>query len=137
MLDDRLVVGSIIFEHVTDTIPPKEKYYIVVGTSSDQLLLGTVYINSTINPQVFHTQRLRDLHIPISPSDNPFLSHDSFVDCSRINEKPVEKVTACLDSGNNKYGYYGGLDPRSLHEVLSTLQNAPTIKKAIKDKYLR
>ena len=29
--DDKLGVGSVIFEYVTTTNPPKDKYYVVVG----------------------------------------------------------------------------------------------------------
>ena len=85
--DDRLQVGSVIFEYVTTTTPPKEKYYIVVGFSEDKVALGTVFINSEVNPNVFRNERLRNLHIPFPQSENPFLKWNSFINCSDIQER--------------------------------------------------
>jgi hypothetical protein len=42
LIDDRLAIGSIIFEFVYDTIPPKEKYYLIIGITGDKIALGTV-----------------------------------------------------------------------------------------------
>lgn len=46
MTDDRVSVGAVIFDFITTTKPPKDKYFVVVGFSDEKIALGTVYINS-------------------------------------------------------------------------------------------
>ena len=74
---ENLKVGSIFrtFEH--NTIPPKIKRFIVVGQSLNAMIFATVYINSEVNPNLFSTQELKALHMPISADGRGYLSHDS------------------------------------------------------------
>jgi len=132
--DDRLQVGSIIFEHVTTTNPPKDKYYIIIGFSSDMVALGTVYINSDINPNIFRNERMRALHIPLSIADNPFLKWDSHIDCSNIHERSTSDVQSCVTSGGN-YGYCASLSDNTLKRVITTLDNSFTISSAAKKRF--
>ncbi len=129
--DDRLQVGSIIFEYVTNTTPHKEKYYIVIGFSDDKVALGTVFINSEINPNIFRNEKQRKLHIPFSQNDNPFLKWDSYIDCSNIHVRPIQQVQECIAKGGN-YGYIATLSISTLQEVISTLDSAFTISPAMK-----
>ncbi len=133
--DDRLNVGSIIFEYVTTTNPPKNKYYVVVGITDDHIALGTVYINSEVNPNLFRAERLKKLHIPVLASDNPFLKWDSFIDCSQIQERLTSDVYDCITSGDPKYGYIANLTVDTLQTVIATLDSALTIAPIIKKKY--
>ena len=135
LTDDRLSIGSIIFEFVTDTHPPKDKYYIIIGFTNDKIALGTVFVNSVINPNLFRTQYLRDLHIPLLQSEYPFLKYDSFIDCSNIQERPYANVRECINGINNKYGYIGSVDLLKMDEILKTLDNAHTIPVNIKRKF--
>lgn len=134
-IDDRLAVGSVLFEFVTATIPPKNKYYIVVGISENEVALGTVYINSEINPNIFNTPQLRGYHIPISAEEYPFLKYDSFIDCSHIEERSVSDVLQCLNNDNKRYGYYASISAIELDTVLQTLDNAHTIAPVVKKKF--
>ncbi len=60
--EKNLKVGSVIRALVTDTNPPKTKRFILIGISADKLAVGTLYLNTEINPNVFSTQELRKLH---------------------------------------------------------------------------
>lgn len=75
-----LKAGCVIKCFVNDTNPPKEKRFIVMGVSYDKIALGTVYINTHINPNVFPTEELKQLHIPLESDNRDYLDHDSFVD---------------------------------------------------------
>ena len=134
-MDDRLEVGSVIFEIVYDTRPPKEKYYIITGFTADSVLLSTVYINSVINPNLFPTQALKDLHVLITESDNPFLRYDSYVDCSFLHEKQTANVLAAVTSGDSKFGYVATVASKCLADILATIKSAPTIPAILKKKY--
>jgi hypothetical protein len=135
VVDDRLSVGSVIFEYVTTTKPPKDKYYVVVGISDDKIALGTVYINSEINPNLFTNTNLKKLHISLSATDNPFLKRDSFIDCSSINERLIADVQSCITSGDTKYGYVSHLPTDTMQTVNTTLDDAFTISPITKKKY--
>ena len=98
-------------------------------------MLGTVYINTDINPNIFNTQELVDLHIPISVAQNPVLKYDSHVDCSQIIERKKELVYNIINSGDNKFGYVGNISPKDLGNIRNKLIHAPTIAPIIKKKY--
>jgi len=132
--DDRLQIGSVIFEYITTTNPPKNKYYVVVGFSEDKVALGTVYINSEINPNIFRNERMRMLHIPLSSADNPFLKWDSHIDCSNIQERAAQDVPACIATGGD-YGFCASLSEQTMNAVLTTLNNSFTIPAHVKKKF--
>ena len=135
LFDDRLDVGCVIYEGVEDTTPPKNKYYIIVSRTADTLLLGTVYINTEINTNVFHNKKLQSLHVLIRAENNPFLDYDSFVDCSYIHEKRADRVLQLLESDNKKYGYYGNIFSADLSEIVGKIKTAHTISTYFKKKY--
>ena len=62
----------------------RNKYFIVLGKTSDGALIGFVVINSHINENL--SVPLQRQHRPISVSKYPFLKQDRFVDCSRLKE---------------------------------------------------
>jgi hypothetical protein len=132
---DYLAAGSIIFEFVYTTTPPKPKYYIIIGISEDKVALGTVFINSEINKHIFPTQKLKELHVLMPKEDNPFLDHDSYIDCSDIKERLCTDVVACMEAQDGKYGYTANLDPATHASVNEVLKNAPTISPYKKKKY--
>ncbi|HOX82232.1 MAG TPA: hypothetical protein PLJ60_05435 [Chryseolinea sp.] len=91
-----LKVGSVLRALVTDTTPPKIKRFIVIGLSADKLALGTIYINTEINPNVFQSAELKNLHIKLEAAGREYLDHDSFVDCSKIFEKEYDTILKML-----------------------------------------
>jgi hypothetical protein len=89
--------GVVIRTHVTDTHPPKIKFFVVLGATKDKIVFGFLLINSQINPHIFRDPQIRSWHIPIKAADYGFLSHDSFVDCTQFFEKDclslLEKIS--------------------------------------------
>ena len=132
--DDRLQVGSVIFEHVKNTNPPKDKYYVIIGFSNDKVALGTVFINSEINPNIFRNERMRDLHVFLPSSENPFLKWDSYIDFSDIQERFTADVEACITNGG-EHGYVATLSTDTMAHILTKLDNAFTIAVNKKIKY--
>ena len=60
--EKNLKVGSVIRALVKDTNPPKTKRFILLGISADKLAVATLYVNTEINPNIFSTEELRNLH---------------------------------------------------------------------------
>jgi len=82
-----LQVGTVI-----DILDPlsfhdKHKYSIIVGISDDSFFLGTVYINSEINPSAINSPELAALQYPIYREKYGFLLVTSYVDCSDMKDR--------------------------------------------------
>jgi hypothetical protein len=118
-------IGSVIRVFVKDTTPPKVKYFIVIGFSDDKVLLGTVFINSAINQNVFNTEYLNGLNIPLDAQVYDFIDHNSFVDCSDIRERSVVEIKNLLS--NDPECSKGVVSEETMKIILSTLANATTI----------
>lgn len=126
-------VGSVIRVFVRDTTPPKIKRFIVIGFSNDKVLLGTVFINSEINQNVFNTEYLKGLNIPLDAQIYDFIDHDSFVDCSNIRERSVVEIKHLLS--NDIECSKGVVSKETMKTILATLANASTIPPNKKKKF--
>lgn len=135
LLDDRLSLGSVIYEYVYDTHPPKQKFYVIIGIADDKIALGTVYINSDINTYFLSKPELLSLQIPIYASDYPFLKWDSFINCTDIQERLVTDVAACINSGTGRNGYCSTIAPKDMDAILAALDNSRLIPLITKKKY--
>jgi len=125
--------GSIIRVFVRDTRPPKIKRFIVVGFSQDKVLLGTVFINSEINPKIFTTEELRSLHISIDAANNDFIDHDSFIDCSSIIERSYDEIKQLLSKDTECLK--GIVSETTMKVISETISNAKTISAKQKRKF--
>jgi len=132
--DDRLQIGSVFKTMVYDTNKPKEKYFVVVAESIDSISLASVYINSEINPNLFRTAKLKELHIPISKQDCTFLKWDSFVDCSQLHEKNKIQLSTLLNELNIS-PYMGTMPIEIFNRILNKLIHTNTIPILTKKRY--
>lgn len=87
-----LVPGCVIKAFVKDTTPPKVKYYIVLGNINSGLLLASFYINSHMNGTIMRNPILSDLQHLIRKENHDFLTYDSYVDCSKLNQHDYNEV---------------------------------------------
>ncbi|MCW5910350.1 MAG: hypothetical protein KIT62_04710 [Cyclobacteriaceae bacterium] len=126
-------IGSVIKTFVTDTTPPKIKRFVILGISVDKLAIGTLYINSAINPNLFPTPELKNLHLKLEKQSRDYLDHDSFLDCSKIYEKEYEDLLAVLQ--NDTSCLIGQLSSDDLILVKRTVKEARTIPLRTKKKF--
>jgi len=125
--------GSVIRCFVRDTNPPKEKRFIILAFSYDKITLGTLYINSEINPNLFNTEELKKLHLLFSAKDREYLHHDSFVDCSEIYQKPVTEILKVLEE--HPKSLIGEVNVEDFKKIRTTIKSAKTISIATKKKF--
>jgi hypothetical protein len=126
-------IGSVIRVFVKDTTPPKVKYFIVIGFSDDKVLLGTVFINSAINQNIFNTEYLKGLNIPLDAHIYNFIDHNSFVDCSDIKERSFVEIKQLLS--NDPECSKGVVSEETMKIISTTLANASTISLSKKRKF--
>ncbi|WP_144051755.1 hypothetical protein [Fibrisoma limi] len=128
-----LKIGTILRVPVTDVPGRDFKFYVVVGYSNDKIALGVLYINSVINPNVFPTEELRRLHVPIKLDHRKLVDKDCYIDCSKIYEKEAEHINDLVIS-NPEY-VRGQLDERETGTILSTIYSAKTISRIYKRRF--
>ena len=60
----------------------RNKFFVVLGFDEQGNVYGGIVFNSKINQNL--PTSIKDYHMPISAKDYPFLSHDSFLNCTKI-----------------------------------------------------
>ncbi len=99
-----LQIGTIIDIRDTESFHDKRKYSIIVGISDDCFYLGTVYINSEINPSAINAPELVALQYPIYPEKYKFLKDISYVDCSDMKDRMQNGLLQALNTGGRILG---------------------------------
>lgn len=70
-----------------------EKFFIIAGISKGKIYVCSVFINSRIHPSIINKPNIYKLHVPLLKSQNEFLSHDSYANCSYPIPLDVDKIT--------------------------------------------
>lgn len=93
----------------------RDKYFIVLGFDSNDVVYGGVIINSQINKNL--PSHLKMFHMPISQLKYPFLRYDSFVDCLRLKVAFPRKF--------KEWNYLGHVDDYDLELIVGTVKESP------------
>jgi hypothetical protein len=125
--------GSVFRIHVNTTTPPKIKRIVILAISSDNICVGYLFINSDINPNLFQTPSLQNLHLYLQADCREFLDHDSYLDCSEIKDLSLDELKNIIS--NNPSRHIGELNETDLKTATSIVKLAPTISKRQKEKY--
>lgn len=131
--DHNITPGSVFRLFSNDTNPPKIKRFVVLGIDSTSICVGILYINSEINVNIFPTEYLKSLHLPIQAKECAFLDHDSFLDCSHIYEIPFEKLKQEFLKSSDIF--FGNLGDDDLAKAMQIVASAKTISPKNKKKY--
>ncbi len=127
-------IGTIIRCFVGDTNPPKIKRFLIVATSNDHLALAVLYFNTEINPNIFISQELKDLHIQfVKQNREHYLDSDCYLDCSVI----IEKEYSWLQSSivNSPDIVLGEMESKDFDIVKSKIKSTRTISLNKKKKF--
>ena len=120
---DCLEVGGVV--RLYDVNAAKVKILVVVGVNHESNSIACCYINSEVNQNVNFTAELKGLQHAISTATYDFLSHDSYLDCSKIT---VHSKSDVLDQiRDNPSDCKGALLPADKTVVLSNLKRATTL----------
>jgi hypothetical protein len=132
-VERNIKVGTVIKLYVSDTKPPKEKRFIIIGFTEDKLTLASIYINSEINTKINWSIEQQALQVELDAIGRGYLSKKSYVDCSKfiardasdIKEKLLKRPEAII----------GNLSKPDLELILNTLKGATTINGKLKKRY--
>lgn len=121
-----LAVGDIIHIFVNDTKPPKNKFVVILGIDGDKVELLTVFINKSINTNIYKTQYQQGLCYKIYQSDYSFLAFDSFIDLNHTVTRPKNDLDWVLN--NRATAKKATLTPDHLKEIRELIHLNRTIK---------
>ena len=105
----------------------RTKYFVVLGIDNEMVVVGTVLINSRINPGLFLI--IGPYQHLINNRDYPFLSKpESYIDCYNIKEINAVRIlreSVCV----------GRLKDEDYSAILSLAVSSPANKKSVLSKY--
>ena len=96
----------------------RNKYFIVLGKTSDGTLIGFVVINSQINNNL--SEPLQQLHYPLAVSKYAFLLKNRYADCGELKEITLENFT---DRYNCRS--FGKIDEEDLRLITEAVKTSP------------
>ena len=128
-----IAIGNVLFLYVSDTNPPKKKYFFVLGITDDTLYLATFYVNSKVNPNVNRTGDAKKYNVLLKCSEYTFLKYDSYLDCTNLIIKPRYEIEwALYKRPEAKIFQLNDEQIEFLHHILRA---SPYIKGKYKKKY--
>ncbi len=130
---EKIEIGSVIKHLAEDTEPPKHKRMIVIGKSSDGLTIATIYFNSDLNTNFFRSKRMQDLQIPFEQQGREYLEWDSYLDCSKLHVKQLDKLKA--EFYDSELESLGKVSQEDLDLIKGKLISAATISLKQKKEY--
>ena len=127
-----LAPGHVLYLHVEFTRPPKDKYLVILCRGSRPLLF---LINSRIPALSQTTAELRACQVRLTPTQNDFLDHESYLDCSDLIDGMRESdIVAQLIADPSRV--CGKLTDETKRQLISIVRRARTLSKFHKDKIL-
>lgn len=128
---NHLIKGAALRAPTEITTPPKIKLFVVWQLEESINRIGISFINSEITS--IKSTWLQALQCPLSQKNNPFLTHDSFLDCSRIHEKDLNKVRDSLVMDTEIFR--GNIFLDDLLKAEEIIRDAITIERKLKKRY--
>jgi hypothetical protein len=124
-------VGSVIKAYLKET--KKEKRFVIISINEKEFVVATVVIDSKINQNIFPTEELQDLLLPISVAGRPYIEYDSFVDCSQLFPREIGALEKILK--NNPSACLGSVSDIDLKEIKIRAKKSRKISIADKKKF--
>jgi len=126
--------GTILHRLFQTTIPPKPKFFIVVGESETHVV-GYFFINSKINGFVQRNKALFEMQMPIKRADYPFLRYDSFVGAHELNKIDNSALSSELSTGETTIK--GCMKFEDMDRLLEAARASDLFSQYEKDTYFR
>ena len=124
-----LVPGAVLRLFAPETHPPKIKRFIVLGFNDRAESAAILFINTEIPRSPF----IKSLQFSVKASENPFITHDSFIDCSQLYERDLVSLRNAF--ANDLGIYLGELSAKDLKAIALVVRRAKTISPNLKRKY--
>lgn len=122
--------GDIYHRFFSTTIPPKNKFFVVVGEDKD-CYVGYFFINSNVNSHIARNDDMNNMQMPIKPTDYPFLGHLSFIAGHSLSV--LRKADLIEELSNGKAQYKGHLTDEDVTMLLDCALSSPLFSRKEKE----
>lgn len=103
-----------------DGATTRNKFFVVLGFDKEGNAIGGLVINSKINHRL--PSIITDYQLPVTVQQCPFLSHNSFVNCSQLIRAEKNKF--------RKTTYRGEITDKDLmKQIIETVKESPTVNR--------
>ena len=126
--------GAILHRMFETTIPPKPKFFVVIGESETHII-GYFFINSNINNYIRRETDVYNLQMPCKRSEYPFLSYDSFIAAHELNVLDKSLLSEELTSG--KTSIKGCLNTEDMTRLIEAAKTSDLFSPYEKDTYFK
>ena len=82
-----------------ETTPPKIKRFVLAGINEETGQVAILFINT----DPLRNQCLRKEQMFLESKGRPYLDHDSYLDCSKIYERSIEKIKEVFKNDTSAY----------------------------------
>ena len=82
----------------------RPKFFVVLGFDDEGNIYGGVVFDSQINRN-FVSPMMQEFFLPIAADEYPFLTHDSYIDCSKLKPAVADKLLAGSFKGTLKHNH--------------------------------
>lgn len=106
------------------------KFFVVIGENADEVV-GSFFINSNIRNFLMTKPKLLALQVGLGCEEYPFLTHNSFLDCSHIVRISKHDLSSDLESG--VASYRGKLSVVDMDTVLDLIRASEVFSPADKE----
>lgn len=132
-----LKAGGVFRLYTSSTTPAKVKRFVVrfvvIGSNKKINSVGLLFINSDMTKNAFKNRNLRRLHLLLESKKRIYLDHDSYLDCSRLNERSYEELLKkCIADINIYLGSFSNTD---IAKAQKLVELAKTISRILKRRY--
>ncbi len=128
----KIVPGAIVHIFCPYIVNPHEKFVVLVHVDCEDDLVLVFLINSEIHPLIKYNPDKSVCQVEMPVATYSFLDHDSFLDCSEVQEEFGYEELAAHLSGKPE-DHKGSLGKDELHKVLQVVKGAKTIPDADKE----
>lgn len=101
--------------------------------TDDEVTIAAVYLNSELNTNIFRNKKMQALQIPLKEDGREYLEHDSYVDCSFLHVKQIEKLNE--EFKQDRLESLGQTSKEDFDLIKGTLISADTISIKQKKQY--
>jgi hypothetical protein len=134
-VERNLKAWSVIYLYCESISPPHDKFLLIVSASPYVLYF---FINTEPYELAKSNPKMKETQVPIDVKEHPFLSYDSFIDCSRLLSLPTYEVERQLvaDVGRVKGVISDAIQAKVLEAVRKNRVMSPRKKKMILEQLL-
>jgi hypothetical protein len=126
--------GTILHRYFNNTIPPKSKFFVVIGENENNIV-GFFFVNTDINNYLKHNRLYFDMQMSVKRSVYGFLNYDSFIDAHEL--KLIDKTLLHNEITSGNTTFKGCLTRDDIELLLNALRESKLFSSIEKNTFFK